>query len=500
MTKCAIYARVSTKEQADEGYSIAAQLKAIREFCEREGLTIAAEFVETESAGKAGRAQFAAMCEFFTAHPDVRLVVAHKLDRLTRNFADALKLEALGVKDRYVVSDFPEGPAGELARDVNLAVAKHYVNNLRLEVRKGMDEKVAQGGWPHRAPLGYRNDRDTRTIVPDPATAPLVVYAFERYATGLVSLSDLATELNERGLRSRNGSPVYPSALHKMLSNPIYTGRIRYKGVIYPGAHEPLIAPGLFDAVQEAFAPNRTRNNAQKRSYALRDFLTCAECGAKITAGTHRGHVYYRCTHGKGPCSQRGYIREDRLTDEIAGVLSRIAIDDEIVAALVEAAEIAAAEGGTRAQARAELDAAARANRTRSSALLDRLLDGVVDETAYRAKAAELDAELATLERRIAELDREGLRPSAEVEALARLAQGAHIEFGRGDLELKRRTLAAVLCNATVQDGRIASYQYKDPFGVLERSPEGAFCESWWAIVDALVTRGGGIYAALARQ
>ena len=483
-TRCAIYARVSTKEQADEGYSIPAQLKAIREFCERENLAIAAEFVEAESAGKAGRSQFSAMCEFFGSHPDVRLVVAHKLDRLTRNFSDALKLEELGVKDRYVVSDFPEGPAGELARDVNLAVAKHYVNNLRLEVRKGMDEKVAQGGWPHFAPLGYRNDRDTRTIVPDPVTAPLVVHGFECYASGLVSLADLAAELNDRGLRSRKGNAVHVSALHKMLGNPIYCGRIRHKGCIYPGSHEPLISVALFERVQEAFAPNRTRNNAQKRSYALRDFLTCAECGAKITAGTHRGHVYYRCTHGKGPCSQRGYIREDRLTDEIAGVLSRIAIDDEIIAALVEATERAASEGGSRAAARAELEAAARANRARSSALLDRLLDGVIDERAYRLKADELAAELATLERRIVELDRESLRPSAEVEALARLAQGAHAEFERGDLDLKRRTLAAVLCNATVEDGRIASYQYKDPFGVLEMSPEGAFCESWWAIQD----------------
>ncbi len=59
------------------------------------------------------------MCEFFVSHPDARIVVAHKLDRLTRNFTDSLKLEALGVKDRFVVSDFPEGPAGELARDVS---------------------------------------------------------------------------------------------------------------------------------------------------------------------------------------------------------------------------------------------------------------------------------------------------------------------------------------------------------------------------------------------
>ncbi|MHB1017671.1 MAG: recombinase zinc beta ribbon domain-containing protein [Coriobacteriia bacterium] len=211
----------------------------------------------------------------------------------------------------------------------------------------------------------------------------------------------------------------------------------------------------LFERVQEAFSPNRTKNNAQKRSYALRDFLTCAECGAKITAGTHKGHVYYRCTHGKGACSQRSYIREGSLTAEVASLLARIEIDSEVVAALVEAAERAASQGDTRASARGDLDAAVRANRARSSALLDRLLDGVIDNAAYRTKADELETELRTLELRIAELDQETLRPSAQVEALARLAQGARIDFERGDLELKRRVLAGVLCNATVEEGHI---------------------------------------------
>lgn len=482
--RCVVYARVSTREQAEEGYSIAAQLKAIREFCRTEGLSVAAEFVEADSAGKVGRSQFEAMCAFLETRLDVRIVVAHKLDRLTRNFSDALRLEALGVKDRYVISDFPEGPAGELARDVNLAVAKHYVNNLRFEVRKGMDEKVAQGGWPHRAPLGYLNDRATRTIVPDPATAPLVVHAFTRYASGLVSLSGLADDLNERGLRSRSGGRIIVSALHQMLKNPIYCGRIRYKGRIYPGAHEPLVPVSLFETVQEAFAPNRTKNNAQKRTYALRDFLYCAECGAKVTAGTHKGHVYYRCTHGKGECSQRSYVREEALSAEVAGLLARIAIGADVVSALVEEAVALASQGDTGAQARCALEASLRANRARSSSLLDKLLDGVIPDDAYRLKAEELEREHDALELRLAELDCLPSRTSAQVEALARLAQGARWDFERGDLELKRRTLAAVLCNATVRDGCIASYQYKDPFGILEMSPEGAFRSPWWAIQD----------------
>ena len=485
MSQCVIYARVSTKEQADEGYSIDAQLKACRELCERENLHVAAVFVEAESAGKAGRTRFAEMCAYFVEHPEVRVVVAHKLDRLTRNFSDSIKLEELGVKDRFVVSDFPDGPAGILARDVNLAVAKHYVNNLREEVKKGMAEKVAQGGWPHKAPLGYRNDRDARTLVVEPTSAAFVVHAFRRYASGLVSLSSLADELYTMGLRSKAGRKVYRSNIDTILKNPVYCGRIRWKKEEYAGAHEPLVSPALFETVQLAFAPNRTKNNAQKRSYVLRDFLHCAECGAKITAGTHKGLTYYRCTHGKGDCSQRAYTREEALMAEVAEVLDRIAITPDIVDALVE--EARAREGDAQRAStrdRGALDLALTQNRVRASALLDNLLDGVVSRDVYAAKVAELDRERGTLERRISALTESPRDLSAQVKALAHTGAGARMDFDAADDTTKREVLAGVLCNLDVIDGHIGSYQWKGPFGFLERSADGALIHEWWAMQD----------------
>ncbi|MDP2232491.1 MAG: recombinase family protein, partial [Actinomycetota bacterium] len=416
-------------------------------------------------------------------HPEVRVVVAHKLDRLTRNFTDSIKLEELGIQDRFVVSDFPTGPAGILARDVNLAVAKHYVNNLREEVKKGMAEKVAQGGWPHKAPLGYLNDKENHTLIVDPENAGHVRHAFKRYATGLVSLTMLADELYSMGLRSKGGRKVYRSNIDKILKNPVYCGHIRWKGELYAGAHEPLVSQALFDTVQETFAPNRTKNNAQKRSYVLRDFLYCSECGAKITAGTHKGLTYYRCTHGKGDCSQRAYTREEALMAEVAEVLDRIAITPDIVQALVEEARVREANAlGASARDRGTLDAALAQNGVRSSALLDNLLDGVVTREAYAAKVAELGRERRTLEQRITALSDAPCDLSAQVEALALTGAGARIDFDAADDATKREVLAGVLCNLGVEDGHIASYQYKDPFGLLEMEPSGAFKNTWWAM------------------
>ncbi len=485
MQRCVIYARVSTKEQADEGYSIPAQLKACREFCTRNGLSPVAEFVEASSGSRAGREQFASMCDFFTEHPEARIVVAHKLDRLTRNFGDMIRIDELGVKARYVTSDFPDGPAGELARDVNLAVAKHFSNNLRQEVKKGMEEKVAQGGWPHFAPLGYLNDKNTRSLVVDPVGASFVRHAFARYATGLVSLADLRDELYSMGLRSKTGNKVGVSAVDKMLKNPIYAGQLRYKGVVYPGSHEPLVSLALFQAVQDAFAPNRRNNQAKKRSYILRGFLTCSECGAKITAGTHKGHVYYRCTHGKGACSQRSYVREERLMREVAEVLARIELDTEIMEALVEEARILERQGA--ASWVDECDSLNQQIATvsrRLDALLNTLLDGVISQEIYSAKSAELEEQRWSLERRRDLLSKPPADLSGQVEALLQTAATARIDFEAASDELKREVLSEVLCNLTVEGGHIGSYQYKDPFGVLVKDSSGALSQSWWALED----------------
>lgn len=485
---CVIYARVSTKEQQEEGYSIPAQLKAIRAFCEHEGLTPAAEFVEAESAGRSGRTQFGRMLDYLRADPACRVVVAHKLDRLYRNFADQVALEEdLGATARYVLGDVPASPQGELMRDVQLSVAKYYLGNLREEVRKGMREKVAQGGWPHKAPIGYANDRLARTVLPDPVTAPLVAWAFERYASGVVSVPQLSAELASRGLVAKSGSKLATSTVHRMLTNPFYCGRIRYKGELFAGRHEALIPAALFESVQGRLLGNRQGTKATKHTYALRGALRCAECGCLITAGTHKGHVYYRCTHGKGKgsCSQRGYVREELLAGQVEELLSRIEIGPEVLEALVTDCERLLAEK------REELAAGAKAVRAdvaslkaKEKRLLDAYLEGQVEQSLYREHAEELSGQRRALERMLSDAETQGLSSIEQVRALAEHASSARVMFQAVADEDKREVVQSVLCNLEVSEGRIASYQWEDPFGLLEMEPSGAFRNEWWAMRD----------------
>ena len=483
MDSCVIYARVSTKEQQDEGYSIPAQLKAMRVFCAEQGFASVAEFVEAESAGRAGRKQFEAMLRFLMDHPETRTVVAHKLDRLYRNFADQLALEeGLGARARYVVGDMPDTPQGELLRDVQLSVAKYYLGNLSEEVRKGMAEKVAQGGWPHRAPVGYLNDRETRTIVPDPVRSPLIAWAFERYASGFVSLEQLAAELHERGLRLTTGKKLGIASLHVILSNPIYAGRIREKGVIHPGAHTPLVTPALFESVQDTLAGKRNGTKSA-RVFALRGVMYCAECGCLITAGLQKGHVYYRCTHGRGMCGNRSYTREEVLSAQIEELIASITLSPEEADALIADARLLEERSAGSAGARAaHLEREIAAIKARDARLLDGYLDGTVPAESYRQKADALAEVRRGLELQLSELAEGGGFASSLVEDRVRLAQSAQLAYANGDAPTRRAVVSQLLWNLTLKDGRIASYQYKRPFAVLQKDPSGAFLSSWWAM------------------
>lgn len=122
-----------------------------------------------------------------------------------------------------------------------------------------MDQKAAQGGWPVRAPFGYRNvrrdgpGRRGESVLEPDEQAPLVVWAFERYSTGSLSLDPLTDALAEKGLRNRLGNPPGKSAVHRMIRNPVYAGIVRWKGVEREGTHPPLISRDLFDRVPSSW-------------------------------------------------------------------------------------------------------------------------------------------------------------------------------------------------------------------------------------------------------
>ncbi len=156
-----IYARVSSKEQEKEGFSIPAQLKLLKEYAAAHGFAVAQEYVDVETAKQTGRAAFGEMVAYLKAHPSVRVMLVEKTDRLYRNLKDWVTVDELDVEIHFpkegVVLSRESRSSEKFMHGIKVLMAKNYIDNLSEEARKGMQEKAEQGIWPTKTPLGYRN-------------------------------------------------------------------------------------------------------------------------------------------------------------------------------------------------------------------------------------------------------------------------------------------------------------------------------------------------------
>jgi site-specific DNA recombinase len=314
--KAVLYARVSSKEQEREGFSIPAQCKLLRSYADRHNYGIVAEFIDVETAKQSGRTNFTEMIRFFEEHDNVKILLCEKTDRLYRNFADYVTIDKLGVtlvfvKEGSVLNKHSRSHE-KFIHGIKVLMAKNYIDNLSEETRKGLIEKAEQGSFPGTAPLGYRHNKEEKTIEIDEDRAPIIKWLFEQYATGTSAIRQLETEAAWRGLTTRKGKKVSRASIALLLKNPFYTGEFRWAGKIYHGKHEPLITKTFYDRVQTVFAcGNSTRANS--RDFTYKGLLRCGHCGSTITAEIKKDrYVYYHCTFDKGNCGGQ-YVREEEL-------------------------------------------------------------------------------------------------------------------------------------------------------------------------------------------
>lgn len=195
--KAVIYARVSSREQEKEGFSIPAQISFLEQYAEKKNLKVVKRFKEVETAKKSGRKVFEEMLKFVTENSDINTILVEKTDRLYRNIKDWTRMdyETLGLdihfaKESDVLSKDSHS-SQKLMNGIKVLMAKNYLDNLSEEVKKGHAEKLKLGIWPGKAPIGYLNKLDDRTIIIDPQISPMIRKAFEMASTGnYVSMHD----------------------------------------------------------------------------------------------------------------------------------------------------------------------------------------------------------------------------------------------------------------------------------------------------------------------
>ena len=331
--QCVLMARVSSRDQEVEGYSLPAQVRLLKDYCLRKDLTVLRIFQISESAsGKKQRELFNEVVNYI-AENKINVLVCEKVDRLTRNFKDAVMIddwleaderhEVHLVKDSLVMHKYSRSQE-KLNWGLRVLFAKNTIDNLREEVEKGVREKLEQGWLPGKPLIGYKTVGDSghKIHVPDPQMGSLMREAFELYDSGGYSLSLLVSTLREKGLRTHFGRPLVKSQLHRLLSDPFYIGKMTWKGRIYDGKHEPLISAELFERVQQRMKRKKTPKYA-KHNPLFKGLMHCARCQGTVAWETQREHWYGHCNHFR-PCDQRSYVRQEEIETQLLGEFTEL--------------------------------------------------------------------------------------------------------------------------------------------------------------------------------
>ena len=478
--KAIIYARVSSKEQDREGFSIPAQLKLLRKYAEEKGFTVTSEFVDVETAKQVGRPGFNEMILHLRRDRPCRTVLVEKTDRFYRNLkdwvtVDDLDLEIHFVKENVVISRDSRS-SDKLMHGIKVLMAKNYIDNLSEEVKKGMREKAEQGFWPTVAPIGYVNNLESRRIEPDPMRASLVSRLFEWYATGDYSLQQVTKMAASAGFtHPRTGRRLSKSEVHRMLHNPIYHGDFVWNGRSYVGKHLPLISRAVFDRAQVAFGGSN-RPRITKRDFPFIGLLTCGECGCAITAEIKKGrYVYYHCTGYKGKCGNT-YIRQEHLSDLLGEVVRGIQINPDVAARIAHALRESQAD-----KRKFHMESIDRLQKqynqivARTHKAYDDKLEGKITEDFWKLKSGMWQQELDLIKSSMAQHEDADAHYMDQGIRILELAKEAYSLYLLQSHHERRMLLSTILSNCVFLRGGLCP-TYKKPFDLLAR---GVKTQDW---------------------
>jgi site-specific DNA recombinase len=292
--RASVYRRVSSDEQV-EGYSLDAQTRAIRSYCEAHGWQIVREYSDEGVSARTDDLKKRPAFTQLLADAEGGLfdvIVVHKLDRFARNLR--VTLETLERLDRAGVAfvsiseqmDFTSA-IGKVILATLAAFAQYYSDNLSWETKKGKHERKAQGLYNGVLPFGVKKNKDGIPI-PDPDTYEGLLLAMRLAADGKPD-RDVADALNAAGYRStgnRGRNPFTKDTVRPILTNRFYLGELPDgEGGWINGVHHPMFDEDLFDRVQFARAANRHASKQVPRiaqRYALSGLAVCGYCGGHL--------------------------------------------------------------------------------------------------------------------------------------------------------------------------------------------------------------------------
>ena len=425
--KVAIYVRVSTTSQAEEGYSIDEQIAKLKSYCDIKDWTLYKVYKDAGFSGsnikRPGLQSLIADAK--NKHFDTVLV--YKLDRLSRSQKDTLYLieEVFNKQDIAFFSlqeNFDTSTAFGKAMIGLLAVFAQLEREQikeRMQLGKLGRAKAGKAMMWAKVAYGYNYNKETGSLDINPAEAEIVKIVYAEYLAGQ-SITKLKDYLNENGLNTK-ARPWYYRAIRQILGNPVYAGYNQFSGQVFKGDHQPIVSKEDYDRTQEELKRRQLKayelfNNPRpfRAKYMLSGLARCGYCGTPLKMSmtakrksdgvrTYRYSCINRTSNrtksptlynGGKKCDSGLYYKED-LEKYVLDEVARLQHDPEAIKSLIEPAKTTVDEQEIKSRVNA-LD-------TKISRLNDLYLNNLTTLEDLKEKTAGILREKAILEKQLTE-------------------------------------------------------------------------------------------------
>ena len=375
----AIYCRVSTEEQSENGYSIDEQERLLEEWCKKMGYVIYKCYSDRGISGKNIKDR-PALKELLSDAKAGKfdMVISWKINRLSRKLEDVLKIVNLLEKNNITFKSYSEPfetdtPAGRMQFQMMALIGEFERGTIAQNVKMGMIAKAKSGNWCGGRVLGYdlvpnnspeEEKKGKNKLEINEKEAEIVRFIFNEYSKGK-GYKAITNKMNKLGYKTKKGNNFSVGSIRDILTNPVYIGEIRYNvrqnwsekrrrninpnPIRVKGKHEAIIDRELWDKVQLILESKKGKpSRIYDGEYPLTGILRCPKCGAgmvisrttnTLADGTKKRIAYYCCGNwknkGTSVCNSNT-IRVDKANEYVFKKIEELVSNEAMIKAVVK--------------------------------------------------------------------------------------------------------------------------------------------------------------------
>ena len=375
----AIYCRVSTEEQSENGYSIDEQERLLEEWCKKMGYVIYKCYSDRGISGKNIKDR-PALKELLSDAKAGKfdMVISWKINRLSRKLEDVLKIVNLLEKNNITFKSYSEPfetdtPAGRMQFQMMALIGEFERGTIAQNVKMGMIAKAKSGNWCGGRVLGYdlvpnnspeEEKKGKNKLEINEKEAEIVRFIFNEYSKGK-GYKAITNKMNKLGYKTKKGNNFSVGSIRDILTNPVYIGEIRYNvrqnwsekrrrninpnPIRVKGKHEAIIDRELWDKVQLILESKKGKpSRIYDGEYPLTGILRCPKCGAgmvisrttnTLADGTKKRIAYYCCGNwknkGTSVCNSNT-IRVDKANEYVFKKIEELVSNEAVIKAVVK--------------------------------------------------------------------------------------------------------------------------------------------------------------------